>query len=497
MSRSLESHRRRFEPHEWQRLLKMSALYAHRFSARVFNGHECITKTGEEILHITLARISEEHDGYSFKDGDILFFHFLCRCCRKTVLTLPHGDLGDGSNAVLPTEDEDDTPVVLTEKAAVAFLERRACLEQFQLLIKDKKLKGKLRAYGTGFHKYGLEDWEAERIAKDFRVTPATVEQVPLAAERIPRGIRTPARAAQPSLTVVSARLSRRSRAFFHRRRCQTRRVRTMSNMQDRIDVLAEIRACESIRAFDEARLDLELTRMGLDAAGLPQRLEVLLGPAARAGAGGSDAKGADAVAMQPPAPAAIAGTPVQSAAPAAAMASAPPLKPFEIAGRMKFFDPSKYYGFFVADGDQGDVMVHISCLRAAGYQTAHEGARIHAVVHRTPKGLQALQILSMDESTAVHPSQLPQRTREKVQAQSDWVRAVVKWYNRERGYGFVWEGEGMPDVFVHADVLRRWGVAPLWAAQVVEMRWGMSSRGRMVAEIRYIGGISGLPPVH
>ncbi len=83
------------------------------------------------------------------------------------------------------------------------------------------------------------------------------------------------------------------------------------------------------------------------------------------------------------------------------------------------------------------------------------------------------------------------------MQAESDWVPTVVKWYNRERGYGFVCEGEGCPDCLVHADTLRRWGVAPLRPTQAVEIRWGMSSKGRMVAEIRHPGGLSGLPPVH
>jgi CspA family cold shock protein len=190
---------------------------------------------------------------------------------------------------------------------------------------------------------------------------------------------------------------------------------------------------------------------------------------------------------MQPP------GT-----SPAAEAAHAPAaLDVFEVAGRMKFFDARRGFGFFVADGGHGDVLVHILHLRDVGYLTAHEGARIHAIVHRTPKGLQVSRILSMDESSAVHPSQLPQRTREKVTAASDWVLAVVKWYNRDRGYGFVCEGEGRPDCLVHADTLRRWGVAPLWPRQAVEIRWGMSSKGRMVAEIRHSGGLPGLPAVH
>lgn len=259
-----------------------------------------------------------------------------------------------------------------------------------------------------------------------------------------------------------------------------------MSRMQNRIDVQAEINACERIRAFDETRLNLELSRAGFDPDGLTQRLEGELGIAHEG--------------TLPPVLPDNACNPQPSPAPAI-VAPAPESDTFELAGIMKFFDARRGFGFFVADSDTdhsgGDVLVHVLHLRSAGYQTAYEGARIHAIVHRTPKGLQVSRILSMDQSSAVHPSQLPQRTREKVQPESDWLRAEVKWYNCEKGYGFVCEGRGSPDAMIHADTLRRWGVAPLAPKQLVEIRWGMSSKGRMVVEIRYLHGLSGLPPVH
>ena len=62
------------------------------------------------------------------------------------------------------------------------------------------------------------------------------------------------------------------------------------------------------------------------------------------------------------------------------------------------------------------DVLLHVTCLRAGGYQTAYEGARVHCQVLKRPRGLQAFRVLSMDESTAIHPSQLPQRTHVRSQ---------------------------------------------------------------------------------
>lgn len=175
MSASLESHRDRFTPQEWRRLIKKSALYAHLFRARASGGRAPIAQTGEEIVGITLKRVQEKHVGYAFKDGDILFFYYLCRCCRRTVHTLyEHGQSGTPLTCQ-PLEDEQDTPAVLTEQLAVTFLQRRESLDQFLSFIKEQKLKGKLRAYGTAFPRYGAENCNVERIAKDLRVTPATV----------------------------------------------------------------------------------------------------------------------------------------------------------------------------------------------------------------------------------------------------------------------------------------------------------------------------------
>ena len=110
-------------------------------------------------------------------------------------------------------------------------------------------------------------------------------------------------------------------------------------------------------------------------------------------------------------------------------------LEVFEVAGAIKWFDASKGYGFIVPDNGLPDVLLHVTCLRAGGHQTAYEGARVHAQVLRRPKGLQAFRILSLDDSTAIHPSQLPQRTHVVVTAESDWERAMVKWFNRVRGF--------------------------------------------------------------
>jgi cold shock protein len=161
-----------------------------------------------------------------------------------------------------------------------------------------------------------------------------------------------------------------------------------------------------------------------------------------------------------------------------------------EVVGVIKWFDVSKGYGFIVPDGGNADVLLHVTCLRRDGYQTAYEGARIVCEALQRPKGLQAFRVLSMDESTAVHPAQMPPpRTHVTVTPTSGLERAIVKWFNRLRGFGFLTRGEGTPDIFVHMETLRRYGITELRPGQTVLVRFGPGPKGMMASEVRPDGG--------
>src|SRR5512139_765116 len=84
------------------------------------------------------------------------------------------------------------------------------------------------------------------------------------------------------------------------------------------------------------------------------------------------------------------------------------PTELIELAGVIKWFDVSKGFGFIVPDNGMPDILLHVTCLRRDGYQSAYEGARVICEVLQRSKGLQAFRIVSMDESTAVHPAQMP-----------------------------------------------------------------------------------------
>ena len=76
------------------------------------------------------------------------------------------------------------------------------------------------------------------------------------------------------------------------------------------------------------------------------------------------------------------------------------------ITGRVKWFDVGKGYGFIVPDDssvtEYRDVLLHVSSLRSSGRESAPEGSGIVCDAVRRPKGWQVVEIISLDESTAV-----------------------------------------------------------------------------------------------
>ena len=161
------------------------------------------------------------------------------------------------------------------------------------------------------------------------------------------------------------------------------------------------------------------------------------------------------------------------------------------VGGRVKWFNAVKGYGFVTTESGSDDVFLHHSALRNAGFDGIEQGATVECEAVRGPKGLQALRVLSVDMSTAE-----PDRNKSPgaeddghpvVEAEGEFFDATAKWFNAEKGYGFVTRGEGTPDVFVHVKALRRVGIDDLVPGQPLRVRVGNGPKGPQVAEIQLV----------
>nr|WP_174821214.1 cold shock domain-containing protein [Ruegeria arenilitoris] len=158
----------------------------------------------------------------------------------------------------------------------------------------------------------------------------------------------------------------------------------------------------------------------------------------------------------------------------------------YRVRGHVKWFDPAKGYGFVVSDDGGPDILLHVNVLRNFGQSSVADGAGIEIVTHRTDRGVQAVEVVSIDppeRADSVMLVDFAEMDPNEI-AHAPLEAARVKWFDKSKGFGFANVFGRSEDVFLHIEVLRRSGLADLQPGEALAMRVIDGKRGRMAAQV-------------
>ncbi|RDJ22436.1 cold shock domain-containing protein [Bosea caraganae] len=211
--------------------------------------------------------------------------------------------------------------------------------------------------------------------------------------------------------------------------------------------------------------------------------------------------------------------------------ASTPFVTHENIEAKIKWFDPEKGFGFASPADGSGDVFVHVSSIGPLDPQDLQPGATIIADLGEGRRGLQVVAVHEIDASTAAPAaprgdraprpfSPRPPRddfgggggyggggggygggggggysdrgdrggfaSRDSGPMEGPFDGAV-KFFNSDRGFGFIAPDKGGPDVFLHVSSLSRSGLQPPMDGQRVRFSIRAGKKGPEAANVSFI----------
>ncbi len=152
------------------------------------------------------------------------------------------------------------------------------------------------------------------------------------------------------------------------------------------------------------------------------------------------------------------------------------------VSATVKWYNSTKGFGFVQVNPDEPDVFIHASAVTQAGLSDIPNGATIECDIIRTERGFQVSNLHKVDVSTA---EQMPPRDRSR--GPREWqgsygdeheTDGTVKFFDSNRGFGFIVPDDSDRDIFLPGRILTRAGIPMLESNQRVRVRWREGDRG-------------------
>ena len=170
--------------------------------------------------------------------------------------------------------------------------------------------------------------------------------------------------------------------------------------------------------------------------------------------------------------------------------------------GVVKFFNAQKGFGFIVRDDGGEDVFVHISAVEAAGLTGLADGQPLEFTLTERNGRVSAIELKIEGEPLPVTDRGPPREAREPREGgferrgpggggfrdrpapitNGERVEGTVKFFNGQKGFGFIQRDDGAPDAFVHISAVERAGFSNLSEGQRVSFELEEDRRGKQAA---------------
>ena len=167
-----------------------------------------------------------------------------------------------------------------------------------------------------------------------------------------------------------------------------------------------------------------------------------------------------------------------------------------DVSALVKWYNATKGFGFVQLGDGSPDAFLHVSVVEQSGLADVPEGTTLVCDISEGRKGPQVAVIHRVESYGTPQPisrGPRPERARPTIEVSEladdvgSTVEGRVKFFNPEKGFGFVCPDDGGKDVYISLRTLQRTGVASLEPNQRVRLVTRMGQKGPMADRLELL----------